>query len=110
MRTEQRPKWSATAAFVHAATGSAPPWRALVKRYTENGIYPVCLHAHISLNRCVIWPDNQPAVDDLADAGVEMTEEEWNLRVAELNKHQVCICKLNPIKKKYSISVELKTR
>lgn len=36
-------------------------------------------------------------MDDLADAGVEMTEEEWNLRVAELNKHQVCICKLNTV-------------
>lgn len=97
-RTEQRPRWSATAAFVHAETGSAPPWRALVKKNTQNGICPV-FYTHIPLNRCIIWPDNQPAVDDSADAGVEMTEEEWNLRVAELNKHQVCICKLEPIQK-----------
>ena len=32
------------------------------------------------------------AVDDSTDTGAEMTEEEWNLRVAELNKHQVCFC------------------
>ena len=27
--------------------------------------------------------------DESADAGAEVTEEEWNRRVAELNKHQV---------------------
>ena len=36
-----------------------------------------------------ICPDK--TVDESVDAGAEMTEEEWNLRVAELNKHQVCI-------------------
>lgn len=30
-------------------------------------------------------------MDEVTDAGAEMTEEEWNLRVAELNKHQVCL-------------------
>lgn len=38
-----------------------------------------------------ICPDKQAAVGESADAEAEMTEEEWNLRVAELNKHQVCI-------------------
>lgn len=37
----------------------------------------------------VICPDKTATVDESADAGAEMTEEEWNLRVAELNKHQV---------------------
>lgn len=41
----------------------------------------------------VICPDKTAAVDESADAGAEMTEEEWNLRVAELNKHQVCSLK-----------------
>lgn len=42
----------------------------------------------------VICLDKTAAVDESADAGAEMTEEEWNLRVAELNKHQVCLCTL----------------
>lgn len=50
-------------------------------------IYNCCDH---------IWPfcspDKTAAVDESADAGTEMTEEEWNLRVAELNKHQVGVC------------------
>ena len=33
-------------------------------------------------------------MDETTDAGAEMTEEEWNLRVAELNKHQVGLCNL----------------
>lgn len=45
----------------------------------------------------VICPDKMAALDDSADAGAEMTEEEWNLRVAELNKHQVCLCNLEII-------------
>lgn len=44
------------------------------------------------LSHFVICPDKMAAVDESADAGAEMTEEEWNLRVAELNKHQVCLC------------------
>uniref|UniRef100_A0A3Q0QPN8 Follistatin-related protein 1 n=1 Tax=Amphilophus citrinellus TaxID=61819 RepID=A0A3Q0QPN8_AMPCI len=59
----------------------------------------------VECNRCVCacgnWvctamtcTDNQPAVDDSADAGAEMTEEEWNLRVAELNKHQETVEKM----------------
>lgn len=35
-------------------------------------------------------PGKTAAVDESEDVGAEMTEEEWNLRVAELNKHQVC--------------------
>ena len=46
------------------------------------------------LDRAVISADKQAAVDESADAGAEMTEEEWNLRVAELNKHQVRVCGL----------------
>lgn len=42
----------------------------------------------------LLCPDKAAAVDESVDAGAEMTEEEWNLRVAELNKHQVCICNL----------------
>lgn len=50
----------------------------------------------------VIWPkmlyislgaDKTAAVGEPTDAGAEMTEEEWNLRVAELNKHQVTFAK-----------------
>lgn len=37
----------------------------------------------------VIGEDKTAAVDESTDTGAEMTEEEWNLRVAELNKHQV---------------------
>ncbi len=40
----------------------------------------------------VICADKTSAVGESTDAGAEMTEEEWNLRVAELNKHQVCLC------------------
>lgn len=29
-----------------------------------------------------------------------MTEEEWNLRVAELNKHQVSLRNLNPLRRR----------
>lgn len=45
----------------------------------------------------VICPDKMAPVDDSVDAGAEMTEEEWNLRVAELNKHQVYLCNLEII-------------
>lgn len=36
-----------------------------------------------------IGADKSAAVGESTDTGAEMTEEEWNLRVAELNKHQV---------------------
>lgn len=35
MRTEQRPKWSVTAVFVHVATGCALQWSALVSEESE---------------------------------------------------------------------------
>lgn len=37
--------------------------------------------------------DKTSTIWEPTDAGAEMTEEEWNLRVAELNKHQVTITK-----------------
>lgn len=37
--------------------------------------------------------DKTAAVGEPTDTGAEMTEEEWNLRVAELNKHQVTFAK-----------------
>lgn len=56
---------------------------------------------HTSIQKCpvnsfdylLIGADKTAAVDESTDAGAEMTEEEWNLRVAELNKHQVCLWK-----------------
>ncbi|KAF6724814.1 Follistatin-related protein 1 [Oryzias melastigma] len=53
----------------------------------------------VECNRCVcacgnwvctamICTDKHVAAGESADVGAEMTEEEWNLRVAELNKHQ----------------------
>lgn len=40
-----------------------------------------------------IGADKTAAVGEPTDTGAEMTEEEWNLRVAELNKHQVTFAK-----------------
>lgn len=65
-------------------------------------------HKHIEIKSLVaivdyfvICADKTAAVDESLDAGAEMTEEEWNLRVAELNKHQVCLCYLKtPVNKK----------
>lgn len=52
----------------------------------------------------VTCPDKTAAVDESTDAGAEMTEEEWNLRVAELNKHQVWLCNLrNPCKQQKNV-------
>lgn len=45
----------------------------------------------------LVCPDKTAAVDESVDTGAEMTEEEWNLRVAELNKHQVCLCDLKTL-------------
>lgn len=36
-----------------------------------------------------IGADKGADLGEATDTGAEMTEEEWNLRVAELNKHQV---------------------
>lgn len=36
--------------------------------------------------------DKTQDADETTDGGTELTEEEWNLRVAELNKHQVRLC------------------
>lgn len=33
--------------------------------------------------------DKTQEADETTDGGADLTEEEWNLRVAELNKHQV---------------------
>lgn len=54
------------------------------------------MHGHIS-DFSIVFADKTAALDDTADAGAEMTEEEWNLRVAELNKHQVRVCKKKQI-------------
>lgn len=54
----------------------------------------------VNISDCYVTsPDKTAAVDESTDTGAEMTEEEWNLRVAELNKHQVWLCNLrNPCK------------
>lgn len=41
---------------------------------------------------CAVADKTQDA-DETTDGGAELTEEEWNLRVAELNKHQVRPCR-----------------
>lgn len=99
-RTELRPRWSVTAVSVLVATGSAPPWPAAAKVFVQFVLRRIIRGGGIHLAKripfdlfyVVIFPDKQAAVDESADDGAEMTEEEWNLRVAELNKHQVCIC------------------
>ena len=62
------------------------------------------------LDHFVICPDKQTAAGESADAGAEMTEEEWNLRVAELNKHQVCVGNLKSHKNDISPAVFIKLR
>ncbi|TKS67065.1 Follistatin-related protein 1 [Collichthys lucidus] len=68
----------------------------------EDETYEDGAETQVECNRCVCacgnWvctamtcTDKTAAVDEVTDAGAEMTEEEWNLRVAELNKHQVCL-------------------
>lgn len=51
------------------------------------------MHTCNNLDSFVVCADKTAAVDESTDTGAEMTEEEWNLRVAELNKHQVCLYK-----------------
>uniref|UniRef100_A0A8C2ZTT2 Follistatin-related protein 1 n=1 Tax=Cyclopterus lumpus TaxID=8103 RepID=A0A8C2ZTT2_CYCLU len=71
----------------------------------EDETYEDGAETQVECNRCVCacgnWvctamtcTDKTAALDETADAGAEMSEEEWNLRVAELNKHQVCLCNL----------------
>lgn len=78
-------------------------WVCTAMTCSSKGLCPVCAHkdnwggVHLAKRMpfdlfYVIFPDKQAAVDESADDGAEMTEEEWSLRVAELNKHQVCIC------------------
>lgn len=108
MRTVQRPRWSVTAVCVRVETGSARLWPAPVswkKTNTEDdhrwvySFWWFCRSVSMKLLRDHFWPcifsDKKAAVDESLDAGAEMTEEEWNLRVAELNKHQVSVCKQN---------------
>ncbi|XP_042350945.1 follistatin-related protein 1-like [Plectropomus leopardus] len=71
----------------------------------EDETYEDGAETQVECNRCVCacgnWvctamtcTDKTAAVDESADAGAEMTEEEWNLRVAELNKHQETVEKM----------------
>lgn len=107
MRMERRPRWSVTAACAHAGTGSAPPWPALVSRNTQVAtLWFLSTHMWTQMPLehfwliCYLFQDKTTALDESTDTGAEMTEEEWNLRVAELNKHQVWLCDLsNHIKK-----------
>lgn len=41
--------------------------------------------------------DKTQEAEENTDGGADLTEEEWNLRVAELNKHQVGLCGHNPM-------------
>lgn len=50
-------------------------------------------HRNVSCINIFIGADKTAAVGESTDTGAEMTEEEWNLRVAELNKHQVSFTK-----------------
>ncbi|TWW80957.1 Follistatin-related protein 1 [Takifugu flavidus] len=67
----------------------------------EDETYEDGAETQVECNRCVcacgnwvctamVCPDKSAAVGESTDTGAEMTEEEWNLRVAELNKHQGC--------------------
>ncbi|KAF3843159.1 hypothetical protein F7725_002008 [Dissostichus mawsoni] len=71
----------------------------------EDETYEDGAETQVECNRCVCacgnWvctamtcTDKTAAVDESLDAGAEMTEEEWNLRVAELNKHQETVEKM----------------
>ncbi|XP_040057367.2 follistatin-related protein 1 isoform X1 [Gasterosteus aculeatus] len=71
----------------------------------EDETYEDGAETQVECNRCVCacgnWvctamtcTDKTAAVDETADAGAEMTEEEWSLRVAELNKHQETVEKM----------------
>lgn len=116
IRMGLRHRWSVTAVCVHAATGSAPPWPAMVRRgrpahlYRHTGSSTSHLnhilglqirtqHLSFSLSNrscnsfilCISFLDKTAVVEETGEAGQEMTEEEWSLRVTELNKHQVSL-------------------
>ncbi|CAL8390423.1 unnamed protein product [Gadus morhua 'NCC'] len=71
----------------------------------EDETYEDGAETQVECNRCVCacgnWvctamtcADKTALVDESADAGAEVTEEEWNRRVAELNKHQETVEKM----------------
>ncbi|TNN59305.1 Follistatin-related protein 1 [Liparis tanakae] len=71
----------------------------------EDETYEDGAETQVECNRCVCacgnWvctamtcADKTEAVDETADTGADMTEDEWNLRVAELNKHQETVEKM----------------
>ncbi|XP_053185035.1 follistatin-related protein 1b [Scomber japonicus] len=69
----------------------------------EDETYEDGAETQVECNRCVCACGNwvctamtctDKTVDESVDAGAEMTEEEWNLRVAELNKHQETVEKM----------------
>ncbi|XP_029937159.1 follistatin-related protein 1 [Myripristis murdjan] len=71
----------------------------------EDETYEDGAETQVECNRCVCacgnWvctamtcTDKTAVVDESVDAGAEMTEEEWNRRVAELNKHQETVEKM----------------
>uniref|UniRef100_A0A3Q4BWA4 Follistatin-related protein 1 n=1 Tax=Mola mola TaxID=94237 RepID=A0A3Q4BWA4_MOLML len=79
--------------------GFSPPEK---KCALEDETYEDGAVTQVECNRCVCACGNwvctamtctgkfkRPALEESVDTGAEMTEEEWNLRVAELNKHQV---------------------
>ncbi|CAL8344536.1 unnamed protein product [Boreogadus saida] len=71
----------------------------------EDETYEDGAETQVECNRCVCacgnWvctamtcADKAALGDESADAGAEVTEEEWNRRVAELNKHQETVEKM----------------
>ncbi|KAK0148300.1 Follistatin-related protein 1 [Merluccius polli] len=71
----------------------------------EDETYEDGAETQVECNRCVCacgnWVctamtcnDKTAVADESADAGTEVTEEEWNRRVAELNKHQETVEKM----------------
>ncbi|CDQ93351.1 unnamed protein product [Oncorhynchus mykiss] len=71
----------------------------------EDETYKDGAETQVECNRCVCacgnWVctamtcnDKTAVVEETGEAGQEMTEEEWSLRVAELNKHQETVEKM----------------
>ncbi|XP_029567801.1 follistatin-related protein 1 isoform X2 [Salmo trutta] len=76
----------------------------------EDETYKDGAETQVECNRCVCacgnWVctamtcnDKTAVVEETGEAGQEMTEEEWSLRVAELNKHQETVEKMKAITK-----------
>lgn len=63
-----------------------PWWVEILISATVNDLFIVSFKPRW---HAFIGADKTAAVGEASDTGAEMTEEEWNLRVAELNKHQV---------------------